>query len=777
MKRKFLYALLALIVLAALLVAGGVWYIKRSRPDYDATVHASVREQIEVWRDSAGVPHVWAANTADMLFAQGYVHAQERLWQMELFRRVGEGRLAEIFGESMVETDKFLRTLGIWHAAAANLQQLPAEQRQLLDAYVAGVNHWINTQDGPLPPEFVALRIGVQPWTLQHSLAIEKIMAWDLTIYEGAAQLTNAVRRVGLERAKYLFPSDPSWGTTIIEAPEVPAIPPNAAALLDALSITRASNAWVIGGSRTRSGKPILANDMHLMLRQPGVWYLMALHAPGIDVAGMTIPGVPHVIAGHSKAVAWGFTNVMMDDIDLFIERLDPADSTRYLTPGGAQPFGLREERLRIKGRDSALVFTVRTTRHGPVMSDVDQRLRGQTIGNDAPIVSVQWAALDTSRSFRAFHALNQARNADEVRTALRDFNNPHQNVVYADTAGNFGYQMAGRVPVRGNRLRPPSIPVPGWSGEHDWRGYLPFEEHPAAHNPAQGYAVTANNRQARGAVGDLISNDWDMPYRAARIRDMVRAHNPHDAASVHRMQLDVTDLLALKYKRYAASAARLAGRTEVAQLLERWDAQATRDSRAAPYFYVWYEHLRRQISRTLYGSVGFFPRDALNEALDSGRVLWSGAEGKQQLDSLAAASMLHSDSVVRGQAWGDVHYVVAAHVMGEVATVERFLDLNVGPRPHQGSPTTVNVAQYSADEVPIRTSYGASQRHVVDMANIDGAGGFILPTGQSGLPASPHYKDMFERWRNGGLWPIPLEPHAAEARAVHRMTISPKRN
>ncbi len=773
--RKILIALAALIVIAVLVVMGGVWYIKRARPNYDANVgQANVSREVEIWRDSAGVPHVWAQNTADMLFAQGYLHAEERLWQMELFRRVGEGRLAEVFGAGMISTDKFFRTLGIWQAAAANAQQLEAEQRTLLDAYVAGVNHWIDTHDGPLPPEFVTLRIKPEHWTPQHSLAIEKIMSWDLSVFGGGSQLTRAARKIGMANLKYLAPADPAWGTTIIEAPEIPPIPPQAVALLDALSITRASNAWVIGGTRTRSGKPILANDMHLMLRQPGVWYLMALHASDVDVVGMTLPGVPHVIAGHNKAVAWGFTNVMMDDIDLFEERLDPRDRNRYLTPTGSEPFAKREERLRVKGTDSAVVFTVRTTRHGPVLTDVDDDLRGPIVGDNTPILAVRWAATDTSRSFRAFYELNRARTADDVRRALRDFNNPHQNVVYADTAGSFGYQMAGRVPIRGNRKRPPMLPVPGWTGEWDWQGYLPFEEHPASHNPRAGYAVTANNRQVRGAVGDLISNDWDMPYRAARIREMVRADNPHDAASVHRMQLDVKDLLAVKYKGYAAAIARVAERPLVAGLLEQWDGTAARDSRAAPYFYIWYEHLRRQIPRTLYGTTGgYFPRDALNMVLDSGRVLWAASRGKQELDSVAVASMLHADSVVRGKTWGQLHEVVAVHVLAEVPAIEKLLALNVGPEPHQGAPTTVNVAQYAGTAIPIRTSYGPSQRHVVDMADVDGAGGFILPTGQSGLPASQHYADMFDRWRNGGLWLIPLDRAAAQARAVHRMRIS----
>jgi penicillin amidase len=771
--RKFIIGVLVALALVVAIGVGAVWYVKRAKPDYAGDVTgAPVHRPIDVWRDSAGVPHVWAADLTDMLFAQGYIHAQERLWQMEMFRRVAEGRLAEVVGETMINTDKFLRTLGIWQAAGDNLARLSNDQKIMLESYVAGVNHYIMTHDGPLPPEFVTLRITPEPWTAQHSLAIEKIMSWDLANYESAAQVTNAAKQIGADKARYLFPSDPSWGTTIIEAPDVPEVPAAAALLLDALSVTRASNGWVIGGARTKSGKPILANDMHLMLRQPGVWYLMALHSPNHDVVGMTLPGAPHVIAGHSKAIAWGFTNVMMDDVDLFVERVDPKDPGRYLTPGGSEPFITRNESLRVKGRDTTINFTVRTTRHGPVISDVESRFRG------SEILSMRWASLDTSNSFNALLALNAARNADQFKRALRNFNNPHQNVVYADTAGNFGYQMAGRVPVRGNRKLPPLLPVPGWDGEYDWKGYLPFEEHPTAHNPPNGYAVTANNRQARSAVGDLISNDWDMPYRATRIREMARANNPHDAASVHRMQLDVKDLLAVKYKRHAAAAAQVSGREETARLIEQWDGVAARDSRAASYFYTWYEVTRRMLSTNLYGRPGFFPRDALNTALDSGRVLWAGADGKRLLDSIAGAAMMQADSTVRGRVWGDVHQITALHILGEVAALDRLFNLNVGPAPHQGSPTTVNVAQYNFNgRLPIRTSYGASQRHVVDMGNIDGAGGFILPTGQSGLPASPHYGDMFERWRHGGLWLVPLDRAKAEARAVHKTQIIPERN
>jgi penicillin G amidase len=762
---------LAVVLVAAAVVVGGLLYVRGVKPDYDAMIgDAAVSKPVDVWRDSAGVPHLWASSDADLYYAQGYIHAQERLWQLELFRRVAEGRLSETFGESMIDTDKFLRTIGIWRAAGVNEARLEPEMRTLLNAYVAGVNHWITQHQGSLPPEFLTLRIKPEPWTVQHSLAVEKIMAWDLTIYDGAAALTQAVQRLGVDKAKYLEPSDPPWGATIVELPGIPAIPKPAAMLLDALSITRASNAWVVGGSRSKSGKPILANDMHLALRQPGVWYLMALHAPGLDVAGMSLPGVPNIIAGHNRAVAWGFTNVMLDDVDFFIERPDPRDPSRYLTPTGSEPFTVLRETMFVKGRKEPIRFDVRVTRHGPVISDVEKRMRG----ND--LIAMQWAALDSSHSLQAFPRFNRARNAAELLSAIPYFDNPHQNIVFADTSGRFGYQMGGRIPVRGARKRPPMLPMPGWTGEWDWNGYIPFAEQPKSHDPTNGFAVTANNRQARGPIGDLISNDWDLPFRAMRIREMILADSLHDAASVHRMQLDVRDLMAVRYRDMAEVAARMANLNDVAGALAAWDGVAERASAPAAYYYAWYETLRKKVARNLYGSdVGSISRDALNAALDSGTLGWLGAGGGAVLDSLSREAMREADGLARGKTWGDLHQVVIAHAMGEVAAIDKLLDLNVGPRPHRGSSTTVNVAQYIASGFPIRTSYGASQRHVVDMANVDGAGGFILPTGQSGLPASTHYKDMFERWYNGGLWLIPLERRAAELRTVHRMTIQPK--
>jgi penicillin amidase len=704
----------------------------------------------------------------DLLFAQGYVHAQERLWQMELFRRVAQGRLAEVLGSGLTSTDRFLRTIGLWRAAGAQEAALSAESRRMLEAYVAGVNAWLRRRSGARPPELMALRIEPEPWTVRHSLALEKIMAWDLSLYGGAAALTKAASRLDSAKLRLYEEAYPDWGPTILEA-QIPEIPAVAAALLDAGSMTRASNAWVIGGARTRSGKPILANDMHLALRAPSLWYLMALHGGGYDVAGMTLPGVPFVVAGHNRAIAWGYTNAMLDDVDFFLERFDPSDSTRYLTPTGSEPFVVVQETLLVKGVDQPEVFTVRSSRHGPLLPDLRTRQSREA-------VAMRWAAHDPSNTLQSIPLLNRASNWEEFLAAVRLFDNPHQNVVYADTAGAFGYAMGGRIPVRSGQRSPPILPVPGWTGAWDWQGYHPFERHPQVKNPPNGYVVTANNRQSAGVAGAIISSDWELPFRAYRIREMILAGTALDAAAVHRMQLDVRDALAERYRGRAVEAARAAGVPGMASALESWDLEAGATSRGAALFYAWYEELRRGVSGVLFErGGGSVPSKILNLVLDRGSLTWLGDAGAAQFDSLTTAAARVANSAAAGKVWGDLHSVIAEHALAAAPALERVLDLNIGPVPAGGSPTTVNVSHYSGGRFPVRAAYGPSQRHVVDMSDVDGAGGgFILPTGQSGLPFDAHYRDQWNRWINGGLWQIPLKRETAEKSAVSRLRLTP---
>jgi penicillin amidase len=547
----------------------------------------------------------------------------------------------------------------------------------------------------------------------------------------------------------------------------VPA-PAAAVALLEAGSAARASNAWVIGGARTRSGRPILANDMHLALRAPSLWYLAALHAPGFDVVGMTLPGAPYVVAGHNRAIAWGFTNAMVDDVDLFLEEVDPADSTRYRTPDGSAPFQVLSDTIRVRGADP-VVLRWRHTRHGPVISDAQPRLGGMP-------VALRWASQDRARPLSAIRSFNMARDWASFRAAVAAFDNPHQNVVYADTAGHIGYAMGGRIPVRGaGAQRPPTLPVPGWTGEWDWQGYHDDAEHPAALDPPHGYVVTANNRQAAGDRADRISGDWETPFRATRIRQLVQGAAGVDAAAVHRMQLDVGDVAAARYAPRAAELAARLGSSAQATLLRDWDHFARADSRAAALFYVWYARLRPRLAETLYGdTAGYLPRPVVDRVLELGALPWDSVAGAAAWDSAAGAAWRDAVAIADGRTWGELHSLRVEHAMGSVPLLQRLFRLTIDGSAASGSTTTVNVLHHVGARFPITSMYGASQRHVVDMGAVDEAGGFILPTGQSGLPFERHYRDQFARWRRGGLWRVPLGREAARARVVQQLRLSP---
>ncbi|HEX2205660.1 MAG TPA: penicillin acylase family protein [Longimicrobium sp.] len=796
MKKKIAIALLAVLALVLVAALSARWYIGRAEPNPSrgATI-AGLKDEVEVWRDSLGVPHVWAESEEDLFRAVGYVHAQDRLWQMELFRRVADGRMAEVLGARLVDTDRFLRTLGMGRAAAENERVLTPEARRLLQAYADGVNAWIRGRSGPLPPEFMVLGVEPEPWTVRNSLSIAKIMAWDLADWEPGLHLQRALDNVGPELGRDLFPTYPAGGLTILggdgqwrgkgaaPAPSAPAtttppapvsgvtmpeIPPLAAALLDGVSIARASNSWVVGGGRTKSGKPILANDMHLALRAPSLWYLGALHGGGVEVAGMMLPGVPVVVAGHGKRVAWGYTNAMVDDVDFFVEEVDPQDSTRYRTQVGWASFVVRPETIRVK--DAApVVHRVRTTRHGPVMSDVDERGGGR-------VLAMRWTAHDPSNEMTALLGMNRARSAAEFTQALRDFRNPHQNVVFADAEGNIGYWMGGRVPVR--RSGDGVLPVAGWTGEGEWVRYLDFDEHPHVLNPADGFVVTANNRQVGPEYPHRIASDWAEPYRAMRIREMVEGARDLTAADVARQQMDIRDAFARRNLPHALRAAESAGDSASLRELRAWDGSARPDSRAAALFYTWFEALRRRVGDDEFrGKPVYFPRDVMDALLARGGGAWVddvSTPETETLDALSAAAMREAAETVGANTWGEMHATRIDHPLGVVKVLDRALGLNIGPFPSGGSSNTVNVASHGRTP-PFVNTYGPSQRHVVDMAAVDDEGGFVIPTGQSGIPTSRHYRDQTPMWRTGLLWRIPLDRAKAEARAVSRMKLSPE--
>lgn len=834
--RRVAGALAALVLVAGLAATGGYFYLRSSLQTPSGAVavpsaadggpDAEVRVRFDRWE----IPHVRARSLRDALFAQGWVHAGHRLWQMELLRRTARGRLAAIFGPEALPVDRLSRTLDLWGAAGRTLDVLSEEERELVEAYAAGVNARIEGWEGAWPPEFVLLGIEPGRWSPRASMAVGKVMALDLTSWETELSRWRARRVLSAAEFGFLRGGYPDWAPTIladsvslpagVRSPEASppeggeeasmeggATNPAAAgegaerraepaadggaerraadgrrwdplAFLGRLSVARASNAWVVGPGRTESGHPIVANDMHLGLRAPATWYLAAVDAgPAYAAAGLTLPGVPGVVVGFNDGVAWGFTNGMVDDIDFAVEEIGPEGDRYRDGEGTLRPFAVRPETIRVRGREEPLVHRVRSTPRGPVITDAVEGLPGA--------LSVRWAPAELGGEFRGLLGMNRARTATAFDRAVRDFSSPHQNVVFADRLGNVGYRLGGRIPVRPEWSG--DLPVPATRWGEGWSGFWPPAAHPASRNPERGWLATANNLQAPGLYG-VVGQDYPLPFRARRLADRLSQGRSWDRSSTLDLARDVRSLFAERVLGRAVDAARRAGRDSVAATLEAWDRRVDVDSRGAPLFYAWLYALRDRIAADEYGGGGrwaYFPDGALLRILEEGTGhVWVDDEGTSRRETLAELEEAAVDSaarVVDGGSWGELHREVHSHPLGRVGWLDALFGFDVGPYPGPGAPHTLRPDDYGRWEriggeawrPPWRSDYGPTERFVAELRPDGVDAGVLLPTGQSGSPFSPHYRDMSERWLSGDLVPLSL-PDEEEREAGRHVLLRP---
>lgn len=825
LKRVLIDGACLLLWLAGLTITWFWFDLWRSTSEPSGTVDlAGLSAPVRVHSDSFGIPHVFAANEADALRSLGYLHAADRLWQMEMFRRIAEGRLSELFGEPGLATDRFVRTLGTARAAATAAASLAPEERRRIEAYVSGVNAYLSGRPA-LPPEFRALRSDPEPWDVEATLAVGMVMNLDLAVWRSELSRFWAFRHLDRERFALLDEGYPAWGPTILSGDWTP--PPGAQTgsapgpaedsdtspvaaasaetarvksgargarrwfgaeawvpfdVLETVSARSGSNSWVISGDRTDSGYPILANDMHLALRAPSLWYLAALHGATdrLAVAGFTLPGVPGVVVGHNRDVAWGFTNGMVDDVDFVVETLSE-DGLRYRDRVDGEPvwseIETRTDTVRVRGREPELV-RIRSTRRGPLLSDV---LEG--IG---AYLSVQWVAADATVSTIGLHGLNQADGAEALDDAVRHFGRPHQNVVYAGRDGTIGYRLGGRIPLRDGRDG--ALPVPADSAGALWSGFWPTDAHPAEQDPRRGYIATANNLQARG-LGRSISSDYAAPLRALRITQALEVRRDWTIGAAYALQHDTRSLLADRTIGRAVAAARRLGLDGEAERLESWDRHVRVESRAAPLFYSWFYRLRALMASDEYGAApewAFFPLEATLQALEEGDgnawiddVSTPALETLEQLEDRAMEDAL---SVTGGATWGELHQERHTHPLGSVSWLNRLLGLDIGPYPSSGGPNTLRPDDYRVWAAldsgswtpPWMSEYGPSERFVAEVLPDRIVGRFLIPTGQSGNPLSGHYRDMNPRWRAGDLIDVPLDQTSAIARSVNTFTFVP---
>lgn len=776
-----------------LLAATGAWlYLHESLPrlDGEATAKGALAA-IEIVRDKEGVPHLFAKSARDGWFAMGYVHAQDRLWQMEFQRRVAQGRLSEFLGERSFETDKLFRTLGIARMAGRIVARMDADTRASLEAYSAGVNAFLAT-DPVLPVEFHAFRLGFPAWKPEDSVGWFLVMTWDLsTNWRTELGRLRYAGKLGAQRAAELLPNYP--GDTVPALPEFKAlyaaIESDANALLASYPMREeavGSNNWVLSGARTESGKPLLANDPHLGLQAPALWYLAHVSTPEGNAIGGTLPGVPFITLGRNDHVAWSMTAANGDTQDLFVERVASGDPESYVTPKGPAKFEVRDEVIRVGSEERRV--RVRSTRHGPVISDAVKS--ADAVAPKGHVLALAWAALsEENAGMRAGFAMNRARDYDEFVKALRDFSAPIMNVVFADRAGRVGFVMPGLIPVRrGDNAAMGRVPVPGWDARYDWQGFLPFEKLPAVHDPASGRIVTANHKITPPGYKPFITIDWFPPYRADRIEELLAERPKHSMESFAKMQADDISRLAreLLPGAMAARPEREEGRRTQA-LLQGWKANMAMDSAAPLAFAAWYRELTRLVYADELGELfkdGWEMRAAFMLSVmkgERGQERWCDdvrtpaketcAMQAGRAFDLAAKDLEDRYGAASGWRWGTAHTAASDHrPFGFLPYVARFF--NVAP-PTPGDTYSVNVGHFFIrDEArPFANRHAASLRAIYDFADLDRSV-YMLSTGQSGNVLSPWYASFAERWARVEYITIPARREAIVA--AHRLRLNP---
>ncbi len=754
-------------VLAGLLVFAGIAgfaLLRTSLPARDGTlVVAGLDRPVAIIRDQNAIPHIFADSAHDAYFALGFVHAQDRMWQMELLRRLASGRLAEILGPRALGADKYNRTLGLNRTAAAILRDTPRDVRAVLDAYAAGVNAWREERTGVLPPEFVALRFEPEPWRPVDSLLWSRLMALRL----GRNRHTELTRmRVAAALSANGLPPTllnelwPRAGGPVTIDGRVRASAPLFDALPEGIAADSGSNGWIVGGRRTKSGKPILANDPHLRFGAPILWYLARLEAPGLRLTGATVPGVPFTILGHNGSIAWGMTNAAGDAEDHFLETVDPTDKTRYLTPDGPRSFATRREVIRVK--DTAdTVITVRETRHGPVISDLSK-----DPSRDGQIIALSSVALRPGdRTVEALLAINRAAGWRDFRAAALNFHTPHTNLLFAAMDGDIGMVSAGRLPIR--KAGDGRVPAPGADGRHDWTGFIPMADLPAIHNPPSGIVVNANNRMIGDAYPYLLTADWNAGYRAERIAEVLAAQDGQDMRSTAALQQDTLSTAA---RRLIPLMVRIEPRGETERralsLLRAWDFTMRRN-RPEPLIYAaWLRQLGRALAADdIGGPAARFYRGLMSspgpdfiEAALTRRQHWCDdvkTPAKEDCAgrlSLSLGRALAEITAALGPdmadwRWGALHRARFTHpIFTNAPVINWFADLEIET---DGGRHTVNRGGYSPAESFTHTD-GAGFRAIYDLGDLDNSR-FVIATGQSGNFLSPHYRDFLQRWRDGG--------------------------
>ncbi len=762
---RLVWGTIRLVVAFAVVAAvAGAYLFWRAMPAYSGSEKLpGLSAEVHVWRDGYGVPQIFAASRDDAARALGYLHASERLFQMELQRRVGQGRLAEVFGADRLDVDKFIRTLGFYREAESSFSALSPWAQKRLQAYADGVNAFLDSHQSALPPEFLIVGDAPEPWKPADSLVWGKLMALELSHnYEIEALRARLREKLGPEQAKWMFPAVKP-GDPITTLPALNPSHASGESIEDEIGALTglgrgASNEWVVSGSRTDTGKPILANDPHLGIEAPILWYLARIVAPEGSVKGATAPGTPAVLLGQNDRIAWGFTTANTDVQDLFVETVDPSDPSKYLTPDGPKPFETREETIRVKDAPD-VKLRIRTTRHGPVLSDVSKDLGG--LAGPGKAIALAFTGLgDHDTTEEAIMRLNVARNWSEFLDAMRVYQAPTQNIVYADVSGDIGFFSPGLVPLRksGDGL----APVDGASGAFDWIGVVPFEQLPQLHNPEVGFVFNANNANVEAGHEPAFGQDWEENFRARRIQQFFDTIDKHSLATSAAMQADHLSLAARDLQPFVATIAPSDERARQAQaMLASWNAVMDKDRPEPLIFTAFLGSLHRILLEEKTGlkmeEEGPFAASTL-VSLMRDHPSWCDAPQKADPDCRKAlgraldeglALLVKRDGADMSQwRWGDEHMSLLRHkVYSHVPLLDRISDLSV---PSSGGFYTLDRGGgfEAPQQEPFARTHGPGFRGLYDLADPEKSR-FMITTGESGHIFSPHYRDLVPLWNN----------------------------
>lgn len=788
-----LVSLVSLIVLALIVIFFFVKGIANSgKPQYEGEIYINgLTSEVSLFRDERGVPHIYALNEHDLYKVTGYVMAQERLWQMDLIRRATTGRLSEIFGEDYIDTDLFLRSLKMSEKSEMVIANSDQEMIDCATWFVEGVNSYIEDAGKDLPPEFRILAYKPDKWTVVNTVNIIGYMGWDLAggNLSGDIFLYKLLKEIGEEKTNELIPylnyTDtpvyPEFNLDESHFEAVAGISKIDRQLLE-LGITPfcGSNNWAVSGERSETGKPLFSNDMHLSLSSPGIWIQMHQVIPGkLNVTGVLVPGEPFIVAGHNEKIAWGMTNLTVDDIDLFAETINPDNADQYFFNGEWRDMEIREERISVKkGEDQ--ILKLKFTHRGPIISSFR--------GIEDIELSMRWSGYDLSNEISAIYKLNRASDWNDFRDAITGFRSVSQNIIYADIDGNIGLHVAGGVAVRkgyGTMIRP------GETDEYDWKGYLTQDQLPYSFNPESGEVSSANNKTVDDSYPYYIGAYYAVPYRINRARQMLGEKEVFTIDDFKRMITDRHSDYAMKLVPFLIDA--MKGETaisdtgkEILAEMAAWDYEMGPDQLAPTFFEYFKKNLAKRLLKDdigeLYNEIYGTVRDFyIYRLMTEGRTIFiddKTTTGVETLQDIIRSSftetveeMLNTYGDVSKMKWGDIHRFSAAHPLGSVSLLNKIFKLNSDYFRVGGSNHTVSPYSYTGNFV---VDHGASERHIFNPADWDNSF-TVIPTGTSGVPSSEFYLSQTEAYCTDKFYKEPFSEEAVKAAAKYHVTFIPK--